>query len=140
MEHSVHQRVTPRWNKMGFTMLEVVIASAVLLVAVMGLLSFYQSPLRLNEAARDTTIAIQDSSKVIEQIRATPFGNIESTNWDTWAQNNGAKNLPSETMSVSYANPGTDPLEFTVTTQWTRRGVTRNVRLTSRITQPVFSP
>lgn len=121
-------------------MLEVVIASAVLLVAVMGLLSFYQSPLRLNEAARDTTIAIQDSSKVIEQIRATPFGNIESTNWDTWAQNNGAKNLPSETMSVSYANPGTDPLEFTVTTQWTRRGVTRNVRLTSRITQPVFSP
>lgn len=120
----------------GFTLLELMIGSAVLLVAILGLLSFYRSPFVLNEMARDTTVAVQDISKVMEQVRVTPFGSIQTTNWDTWAQNNNAKNLPSETFAVSYA--GTDPLEFTVTVQWTRRGRTRDVRLSSRVTQAVL--
>ena len=127
-------------RRSGFTMLELVIASAILLVAVLGLLSVYQSPFVLNEVVRDTTTAVQDASKVIEQIRVTAFASVQMTDpwWDTWAQNNGAKNLPSETVSVAYA--GTDPLELTVTVQWTRRNRTRNIRLTSRITQAALLP
>jgi len=125
-------------RRSGFTMLELVIASAVLLIAVLGLLSVYQSPFVLNELTRDTTTAVQDASKVIEQMRVTAFASVQTTNWDTWAQNNGAKNLPSETLSIAYT--GTDPLEFTVTVQWTRRSRTRNIRLTSRITQAALLP
>lgn len=125
-------------RRSGFTLLELVMGSAVLLIALLGLLSFYRSPFMLNEIARDTTIAIQDATKVIEQMRVTPFGSLQTTNWDTWAQNNGAKNLPSETVSVAYT--GTDPLEFTVTVQWTRRNRTRTVRLTSRATQAALLP
>lgn len=120
----------------GFTLLEFVIASAVFLVGVLGLLFFYQVPFVMNEIARDTTIAVQDASTVVEQMRVTSFGNIQSTNWDTWAQTSGTKHLPletNETVSVTYA--GTDPLQLTVTVQWTRRGRTRDVRLTSRRTQ-----
>ena len=117
-------------------MLELMFGSVILLVVIVGLLSFYRSPFVLNELSRDTTIAVQDVSKVIEQMRVTPFGNIQTTNWDTWAQGAGAKNLPSETISVSYN--GTDPLEFTVTAQWTRRGRTRDIRLSSRLTQAVL--
>ena len=122
----------------GFTMLELMFGSVILLVVIVGLLSFYRSPFVLNELARDTTIAVQDVSKVIEQMRVTPFGNIQTTDWDTWAQNNGAKNLPSETISMTYT--GTDPLEFTVTVQWIRKGRTRTIRLTSRATQAALLP
>ena len=94
-------------------MIELMIASAVLLVAITGLLGFYRSPLILNDVSRETVIATQDASQVIEQIRVTPFTNIKSTNWDTWATNNGAKGLASETITVTYS--GIDPLTFTVT-------------------------
>lgn len=126
-------------RRSGFTLLELVIGSAVLLIAVLGLLSFYRSPFILNELARDTTIAVQDGSKVIEQIRVTPFGSIQMPDpyWDTWAQSNGAKNLPGETITVAYT--GTDPLEFTVTVQWTRVvGRTRSIRLSSRATEAML--
>ena len=123
-------------RRSGFTMLELMFGSVILLVVIVGLLSFYRSPFVLNELSRDTTIAVQDVSKVIEQMRVTPFGSIQTTYWDTWAQGNGAKNLPLEAIAVSYN--GTDPLEFTVTAQWTRRERTRDIRLSSRLTQAVL--
>lgn len=113
--------------------MEFVIASAVFLVGVLGLLLFYQAPFVMNEIARDTTIAVQDASAVIEQIRITSFGSIQTTPWDTWAQNNGKKHLPTEQIFVDFT--GTDPLQFTVRVQWDRRGRSREVRLSSQQTQ-----
>lgn len=127
--------------QLGFTMLELVMASVVFLIAVLGLLSFYRSPFALNEASRDTTLAIQDASQVIEQMRVSSFGSLQTTNWDSWAQSNGAKNLPDETISVVFTDLVVNNLlEFTVTARWTRRMRTREVRLTSRISRATEPP
>jgi len=122
----------------GFTLLEFIFGSVVLIIAVVGLLAFFRSPIVVNEIARDTTIAMQDASAIIEQMRMIGFGSIQATDWDAWAQSNNAKNLESETIATSYS--GTDPLEATVTVTWTRRGRTRDVRLTSRISSAVIPP
>ena len=124
--------------KTGFTLVELLIATAVLLVAITGLLIAFRSPAVLNEMARDTTIATQDASRIIEQMRVTPFANIQTTNWDTWATNNGAKNLlptsdTNEQVVVTYTTLDSSLLEVKIQINWTRRSRSRNIRLTTRI-------
>jgi len=129
--------------KSGFTLVELLIATAVLLVAITGVLIAFRSPAVLNEMARDTTIATQDASRVIEQMRVTKFSDIQKVDpyWDSWAASNGAKNLlplplpngTNETVAVSYTAIDPSLLEVRVTITWTRRSRSRNIRLTTRI-------
>ncbi|MBI4437207.1 MAG: hypothetical protein HY590_07345 [Candidatus Omnitrophica bacterium] len=119
-------------------MVELLIATTLLLVAITGLLAAFRSPAPLNEMARDTTIAVQDGSRIIEEMRVTTFSNIQGTNWDTWATNNGAKNLlpiseTGEQVVVTYTTLDASLLEIKIQINWSRRSRSRNVRLTTRI-------
>lgn len=119
--------------KKGFTLLELAIASGILTVAILGLLAALQSPFALNEAAKETTIASEDASRVIEEIRVISFLSITTTNWTTWAQTNGLTRLSNETVTVTTS--GTNPLGITVQVQWTSlggKGSQRTISLATR--------
>ncbi|MBU3933384.1 MAG: prepilin-type N-terminal cleavage/methylation domain-containing protein [Candidatus Omnitrophica bacterium] len=60
----------------GFTLLEVMIAAAVLVVALLGLLGVFTNCFGLNETARNLTIAINGAQERLEQIRNADFGTI----------------------------------------------------------------
>jgi len=106
--------------KKGFTLLELALATGVLTIAVLGLLASLQSPFTLNEASKETVIAMRDASWVMEQIGATTFSTIPTTNWTTWAQNNGLTHLVNESVVVTTS--GSDPLNVTVEVRWTSYG------------------
>ena len=119
--------------KKGFTLLELTIASGILTVAILGLLAGLQSPFVLNTAAKETTVALQDASRVLEEIRVITFSSITTTNWTTWASTNGLTHLVNEAVTVTPS--GTDPITVTVQVQWTSqggRGPQRTVILSTR--------
>ena len=106
--------------KKGFTLLEVAIATGILTIAFLGLLASLQSPFTLNETAKETTIALKDASRVFEEVLTTSFSTITTTNWTTWAQNNGLTHLVNEALLVTTS--GSDPLNITVEVRWTSYG------------------
>ena len=119
----------------GFTLLELVIASGILTVAILGLLASLQSPFTLNSASKETAIALQDASRVLEEIRVATFSTIPTTNWTTWAQTNGLTHLVNEAVTVTTI--GTDPLTVTVQVTWTSlggKGPQRTLLLSTRRT------
>ena len=121
--------------KKGFTLLELAIASGILTVAILGLLSSLQSPFTLNATSKETAIALQDASRVLEEIRTATFSTIPTTNWTTWAQTNGLTHLVNEAVTVTTI--GTDPLTATVQVRWTSqggKGSTRTLLLSTRRT------
>ena len=103
----------------GFTLLEVVIAMALLSV---GALSIYQAIISyqdLSRLAHERNIAYFDLETAIEDVQSTPFNNIV-----TRFPNNQripkfeALHLPRERIAVRYTNPAADPLYITVTVTW----------------------
>jgi len=121
--------------KKGFTLLEVAIASGILTVAILGLLTGLQTPFILNDSAKETTIALKDAARVLEEIRITNFSDITTTNWTSWAQSNGLTHLTNEVVTVTTT--GTDPLSITVEVQWDSRAgqrPSRTVELATRKT------
>lgn len=114
-------------NVQGMTLVEILIAVLVFSVALGALLSCLATIVDLIDISRDQTTANTDLKNMLEQIRATPFDSLTAkfTNGftDGPASNNytnlvGGYTLRNEHITVSYANPNTDPLEIKVLAAW----------------------
>ncbi len=66
-------------NKEGFSLAELLIASAILIIAVTGILMSYLRCLELNEISRNSSLAVQAGKSRMEQIKATTFSQIKAT-------------------------------------------------------------
>ncbi len=83
-------------GRAGFTMLELLMAILVLVVALVGLLSSYTGCFNLNETARNLTVATNAAQQKMEEIRNTPFDSISGS------FNNVAFNIPSNASPNSW--------------------------------------
>ncbi len=118
----------------GFTLIEVLMTIGIFVITTVALIELYLSVTALNESNRNMTRAMADVKAVLEGIRNTSTGGLAAvtgTNWTTWATNNGLTTLPNEAMTVAYVNPAADPLDVTVTINWTERGRARHASSTS---------
>ncbi len=68
-----------RKTKSGFTLLELMIASAVIIIALAGLLATYVACLELSETTKNSNLALNSASEVLEQIRSATFSGISSS-------------------------------------------------------------
>jgi len=68
-------------NRKGFSLLEVMFASTILIIVLVSLLYTYITCFELNEFSRNLTLANNALQGQMELIRETPFANLEST-WD----------------------------------------------------------
>ncbi len=83
-------------TRTGFTLIEVVLGTLTLVIAITAILGAFLGQAVLNEHARNLSLAIQDANRVIEQIRQDTTGaacnlNVippSGANWDAWL--NGA--------------------------------------------------
>lgn len=124
----------PRAN--GFTLLELMISAAILVVTLVALLATYISLAALIESSRNTTTAINDANRVIEQMRnsaATSFLTMTSSNWTSWAAANGAGTLTSEQVAFSFNCTSCDLTMATVNVSWSERNRTRSEVVTTLI-------
>ncbi|MDP8229618.1 MAG: prepilin-type N-terminal cleavage/methylation domain-containing protein, partial [Candidatus Gorgyraea atricola] len=73
-------------QKSGFTLLELVMAVAILVVAITGILAIFAKFIALNEDARSLTIALTSCQDKMEEIRNsnfdTVFANYDATSFN----------------------------------------------------------
>ncbi len=114
----------------GMTLVELLIAIAVCVVAGVWLLAAYHSALHLTEVAQQATVALDDLRDMMERIKATPFNQL------TAAFPNGVANgaagyavaignytLPNQQITVTHSpSVAADPRELIVQVTWTNRG------------------
>ena len=117
-------------NNKGFTLLELMISAAILLIALSGLLSTFVYSLLINETSGNTVIAANDAQYVLEQIESLPnpyddvgsylppqFNNLES------------EDIPKPTVITVRSGLK----EVTVNVNWSERNKTRSFSLSTRI-------
>lgn len=115
-------------NIRGFTLSELMIASAILLVAILGLLAVLINCLFLNEANNNLIIAVNDAQYVLEQIKCLAYSDIAAYAPPEFI------NLNSETISLTRNYIDLNKLvEVTVDVNWVERQRNKNFQLSTRI-------
>ena len=66
-------------NRKGFTLLELMIASGVLVIVLTGLLSAYISCLEMNETTKNSNLALGAVQEELENLRKAPFQTLDTT-------------------------------------------------------------
>ena len=130
-----------RMSLTGFTLAEVILAAAILVFALAGLLFLFISCMLLNESSRNRSIAITHAQFVLEEIKNTNFDVIETNinagnwNWDeAEIENENLPVLKSEAIETTVSASG-DPAGVLVTVSWQDRlGAYRNITLNSLFT------
>ncbi len=105
----------------GFTLVELMIAVAILAIILLGLLAVFTSCFKLNETSRNLTVAINGAQKKIEEIRNSTFSSVYSIYNGAAFEVDGLDNSDSEgSIMVDNTNPAL--LEVTVTVCWRQKG------------------
>lgn len=136
-------------SKQGFTLSELLVASGIMAVVLVGLLHLFITCIFLNEANRNLSVATAHGQYVLEGIKNTNFTNFKngSPNADTyWDWNSAAINskglgaLNSEAIATDavWVDAGTkDRLDITVTLTWKDFGLRdRILILRTLLTEP----
>lgn len=124
----------------GMTLIELLVAMFVFVIASSGLLGFYLASHHLTEHAADTMQAVNDLEDIMERIYTTPF-DVLQTRFPNGEVNGGAVNdyadivggytLDDEEIIVTYTDQSTGRLEVLVTLNWNFRGRLRSSSLTT---------
>ena len=125
-------------RRRGLTLLELLLAVAICLMAIGVLVSVFLQQRILSEHTRNLTWATNDASRVIEELRKRNSGGgcVPSANapagfasWDAWLGNTGATGgggksvqpTPTTNELVVVTSSGTDPLSVIVAICWRNR-------------------
>ncbi|MGB2661922.1 MAG: prepilin-type N-terminal cleavage/methylation domain-containing protein [Candidatus Omnitrophota bacterium] len=113
-------------SRRGFTIIELMITSAVLFVAVMGIWGAFFTSLNQIVLAREESIATDDMKDVMEKMRSTPFSYLTTVFPDGQAIDAdliGGYSLDSEVIRINYPQgTGVEPMEIEVEVTWVRKG------------------
>ncbi len=126
--------------KSGFTLPELLLAAAILVFVLAGLLALFLNCLILNEANRNLTTATSHAQYVMEEIKNTGFASIKSKadngDWDWSTATIGSKGLTAlNNESIGTNATGTDLLDIVVRVEWEDRNArARNIELRSLFT------
>ncbi len=106
--------------KSGFTLLELMIASGVLIVALGGLLGVFAHLISLNENSSKLTLAVAACQTKLEEIRNSTFSNIYTAyNGASFNPQGFASGEAKGTISVNNSNPNL--LQIFVSVSWMTR-------------------
>ncbi len=121
----------------GFTLMEVVVATAYVAVGIVGLMSAFFVGLALVESSRNTAEAGAHARLVLEEIRresGSGLNAVVSKDWASWVTREGLTTLPSEAIRVDVRNRNADPAEVTVTITWLERSRSKSVSMGGAVT------
>jgi hypothetical protein len=110
----------------GLTLLELMITSAILLIAICGLLVTFASCILMNESNDNLVVAANDAQYVLEEIKALPYADIQDYSPPA------LDNLQGEAITLNK-DIGTQITEVTVNVNWTERQRNKAVSLSTRI-------
>lgn len=115
-----------RLSVKALTLLELMIASAILLIAICGLLFSFVSCILMNESNNNLVIAANDAQYVLEQIKALPYDSISAYSAPEF------NNLNNEEITLSRS-VGSAIADITVNVNWSERNRNKSFSLSTRI-------
>ena len=126
-------------SERGVTLVEVLMALVIFVIAGAGILGSYLSSHQLAENATGTMRAVDHLEDLMERIHSTAF-NAVTTTFPNGVANGGATNyaaivggysLQGEQITVTYPSVAAGRLEVLATDTWTYRGRAHTVRLST---------
>jgi len=116
---------------LGFALSELILASAILAVAICGLLAAYVNSLLMNQSNSNLTRATNDAQYVLEQVKGLSYSGIDTYVPPVFT------NLANETITLAPAPYESSPniKQVTVNVNWIERQRNRTFSLTTRIAQ-----
>ena len=109
------------------SLVEILVATLIAVVAIGGILEAYRHFNTLSESTQEINTAMRHLTTMMEKVRSTPFSVLEAR-FPNAAANGGASNdysaivggysLSGQQITVTYPNPGTNPLEIIIAVQW----------------------
>jgi len=111
-------------QKSGFTLFELVIAVAILVVAITGILATFAKFIALNEDARSLTIALTSCQDKMEEIRNSNFDTVFA-NYDATSFNPDGFTLNEAKGAIYVNNANPELLEIYMSVSW--RGTSNRV-------------
>ena len=121
-----------RWlgrHERAFSLLEMAIGSSIALCVVLGTVVGLFRLASLSDVARDTVVAVNDASAVMEQITETAFSDIAPTDWTQWAKDHCCADLKDEQVKVTTTARNADLLEIAVKMDWKTKNRPMSIRL-----------
>lgn len=130
----------PKCGQRGFTLVEVMITMVVVILALGGYVWANVNVQQASDVRFEKSVALQDASRVIEQIRLSAATGQFPANVVAAFPNNGQvagfNNLTNEQVTVSYASTVSDPLDVTIAVAWQEAGRRpTNISIRSLVTQ-----
>ncbi len=127
-------------GRAGFTILEIAISTAIIVIAVLAIIGLFLTYFVLIETSKNTTIAVSDAQAVLEAIRNTEPFTAEGVVANYPQGVNLApifnfNKLNNEAIFVSYGSLSADPLQITITINWRDRTRDRTENLMTLMTQ-----
>lgn len=111
----------------GLTLVEVLIAVAILVVGSAAIIQVYLSSAAFSEINHQDTTAMAYLTNMMEAVRSTPFSNllddfpdgvVDGPVGKEYSNIVGDYLLPNQSITVSYQDPDSDPLEIEVSVSW----------------------
>ena len=116
----------------AFSLIELMIAVAILVVAILSLLATFINCVFLNESNNNLVSAVSDAQYVLEQIKGLAYSDIATYAAPVFT------NLTGEAITLTrstLARPKGELTEVTVKVSWTERQRSRDVSLSTRFAQ-----
>ena len=123
-----------RRNKVGLTLVELILAVFILSIGIVSTLVFISSAMVLSSGMWDKTQATAHAEFILEEMKTKKFlGSITLADWDGWALQQGIKTLPNESIWVTFPSGGKVPLDVLVTVYWAKNSRLQNASLRTKI-------
>ena len=113
-------------KRRGFSLVELMIGVAILVIAITGMLLTYVHCMLLNEASRSLATATNDAQYVLEHMRSLTYSALAGYTPPAFT------NLPAEAISLTRSI-GATLATITVTVSWQERQGARSFSITTYI-------
>lgn len=104
---------------LGFTLLELMVAAGLVIVALSGLLAVFAHMITLNENSRNLTLAMAACQDKMEEIRDAAFSSISSYNGSHFDPQGFSASQAEGAVHVNNSNPSL--LQVQVSVSWKTR-------------------
>ncbi len=101
----------------AFTLVELLFASAIMIITVTGILMSYLRCLELNEMTRNSALALKAATTQMEKVKSTAFDQVMATHHNTSFNITGLNGMGNVYVDNSVA----DLLQISVSVSWRQR-------------------